>query len=165
MLKDNWNEVKGWGAVAIGFITCPCHLPITLPLAISLTAGTATGAWLTNNTVLIWGLFTVLFLVGLAVGYQLLTKEEKAPQVEKGSKSVLVLTSSTCAPCAETISLWRQLKLKHKFKLQVIDIGTRKGRRLAGERNILSTPVTFINDKIKFRGLPNEEHAIAAVKR
>lgn len=164
MLKDNWNEVKGWGAVAIGFITCPCHLPITLPLAISLTAGTGAGAWLTDNTALIWGAFTVLFLGGLAVGFQLLNKEEKAALVEKGPKSVLVLTSSSCAPCAETISLWRQLKTRHKFKLQVIDIGTRKGRQLAGERNILSTPVTFINDKIKFRGLPKMEHAVAAVR-
>jgi len=165
LLKANWNEVKGWGAVAIGFITCPCHLPITLPLAISLTAGTATGAWLTNNTVLIWGLFSVLFFGGLAVGYQLLTKEEKTPVVEQGPKSVLVLTSSSCAPCAETISLWRQLKPKHKFKLLVIDIGTRKGRRLAGERNILSTPVTFINNEIKFRGLPKMEHAAAALRK
>ena len=33
-----------------GFLACPCHLIITLPLFISLLAGTALGSFLSRNT-------------------------------------------------------------------------------------------------------------------
>ena len=63
----------------VGFIACPCHLPITLPIAISLTAGTVAGAWLANNVLLIGGVFTALFLAGLGFGFRWLSKEESSP--------------------------------------------------------------------------------------
>lgn len=164
-MTENRNEIKGWAAVVIGFIVCPCHLPITLPIALSLTAGTAIGAWLTNNTALIWVLFTLLFLGGLAIGFHWLTREEDdAQNLGRGPKTVLVLTSQTCSSCEETASLWRALQPKYKFRLQVLDINTRQGRRLAGEKNILSTPATLINGKVKFRGLPSADRAEAAVR-
>ncbi|MBI3159443.1 MAG: thioredoxin family protein [Chloroflexi bacterium] len=165
-MRRKINGMKGWISVAIGVIACPCHLPITLPIALSLTAGTVAGAWITNNTLLIGGVFTVLFLGGLGLGFHWLSKEEALPiQSQNRSIEVLVLTSSTCTSCKETVKLWQQLKTEHKFGLKVLDVNSRNGRQLAGEKNIFSTPVTLVNDKIAFRGVPKLEHATAVVKR
>ena len=41
-----WHKIKAYVASVVAFIACPCHLPLTLPLLVSLTAGTAFSAWL-----------------------------------------------------------------------------------------------------------------------
>lgn len=163
-MKSKVNDVKGWGVAIFSFITCPCHLPITLPLAISLTAGTIAGAWIANNTLLIAGVFTGLFLGSLGLSFHWFSKEETAPNIAAGPKSVVVVTSSACDSCEETVTLWETLKKEHRFKLKIVDVNTKEGRRLAGEKSIFSTPVTLINDRIAFRGTPKQNHAAAAVK-
>lgn len=164
-MKNTINETKGWAAVAVGFVACPCHLPITLPILISLTAGTAMGAWLSNNTFLFGSILTVIFLGGLGIGYYWINKEEQpAPKAAAGPMSVVVVTSSVCDSCDDTVSIWKKLKNEHRFKLKIVDVKTKEGRRLAGENNIFSTPVTLINDRVAFRGIPKPDHAIAAVK-
>ncbi|HRN51856.1 MAG TPA: hypothetical protein PLC52_11060 [Anaerolineales bacterium] len=72
-----WRKFKGYLAAGIAFISCPCHLPITLPIAISLTAGTGISAWLTQNTFMIGAGFTLVFLTSLGLGYFWLTKENQ----------------------------------------------------------------------------------------
>ena len=63
--------------MGIGFVACPCHLPITLPIVLSLTAGTALGAWLLENTVLVYVLSTFIFIGGMALGWVWLNKADK----------------------------------------------------------------------------------------
>jgi len=60
-----WHTIKGYAAGVVAFVACPCHLPLTLPLILALTAGTAVGGWLAANTTLIYLAATVLFLGGL----------------------------------------------------------------------------------------------------
>lgn len=72
-----WLRIKGWIMAVTAFIACPCHLPITLPLAIGLTAGTAIGAWMASNTLLIYAVATVYFLGGGALAYKWLTKDAR----------------------------------------------------------------------------------------
>ncbi len=64
------TKIKAYVAGVVAFIACPCHLPITLPLLISLTAGTAFGAWLAQNTVLVGAISTIAFIGGLALAYR-----------------------------------------------------------------------------------------------
>jgi hypothetical protein len=59
-----WHKIKAYVAGAVAFIACPCHLPLTLPLLISLTASTAFGAWLAQNTVLVGVISTIIFIAG-----------------------------------------------------------------------------------------------------
>lgn len=165
MIKNNWNQSKGWGAAIFSFLTCPCHLPITIPLAISLTAATITGAWIANNKLLIAGVFTVLFLGGVGLSYHWFSKEKTAPKLKRGPKDVVVVTSSACDSCEETVALWNSLKQEHGFKLRVVGLKTKAGRQLVGEKNIFTIPVTIINDQIAFRGTPRRKQAAAAVKR
>ena len=59
-----WQSLKGYLAAVLAFITCPCHLPITLPLLLSLTTGTAFGAWLVDHHFVFGLTSTALFLAG-----------------------------------------------------------------------------------------------------
>jgi hypothetical protein len=51
-----------------GFLACPCHLIITLPLLASLLTGTALGSFLTHNTGLVFTFASAYFIVALALG-------------------------------------------------------------------------------------------------
>lgn len=61
--------------MGIGFIACPCHLPLTLPLLLSLIGGTTIGAWLSDNTALVYTASTILFLGGFALAAFWLTTD------------------------------------------------------------------------------------------
>ncbi len=65
-----------WGGVLAltGFIACPCHLPLTLPLILGVLGGTAIGAFLSENQGLVYGVATGYFIVGIGVGVLLLQR-------------------------------------------------------------------------------------------
>jgi hypothetical protein len=42
-LLKTWRTIRSYLAGVVAFIACPCHLPLILPLLISLTAGTGYG--------------------------------------------------------------------------------------------------------------------------
>jgi mercuric ion transport protein len=60
MKKNIWHRIWGFLAAGIALITCPCHLVLTLPLLLSVTAGTAVGAFLEKNY------YTILAVSGIA---------------------------------------------------------------------------------------------------
>ena len=66
------TKIKAYVAGVVAFITCPCHLPLTLPLLISLTAGTAFSAWLAapGTMLLVGAISTVAFVGGLALAFK-----------------------------------------------------------------------------------------------
>ena len=68
---------KVWGGVLFvtGFIACPCHLVITLPLILGLLASTGVGAILASNTGLVYGIAGGYFIVALAAGWYLLNRK------------------------------------------------------------------------------------------
>lgn len=49
----------------VALVSCPCHLPLTLPLILSLTAGTVVGTWLAGNIPVIVGGSVVIFVSSL----------------------------------------------------------------------------------------------------
>ena len=62
-----------WFIAATGFLACPCHLPVTLGLAAGFLSGTSLGAFLLANPAIIYALFTLYFIIGILVGYRLLS--------------------------------------------------------------------------------------------
>lgn len=64
-MRDIWFEIRGYVAAAIALVACPCHLVVTLPLLLGLTAGTVLGAFLRQNTWLVFGVSIGLFVIGL----------------------------------------------------------------------------------------------------
>ncbi len=59
-----------------GFATCPCHLPVTVPILLGLTAGTALGAFLANNLWLLGAISTTYFLLALVLGLRSLRQNK-----------------------------------------------------------------------------------------
>ena len=69
------NKVWSGVLVVTGFIACPCHLVITLPLILGLLAGTGVGAILAANTGFVYGIAGGYFIVALAAGWYLLNRK------------------------------------------------------------------------------------------
>jgi len=61
------QTIKGFAAGMVALVACPCHLPLTLPLLLVLTSGTAVGGWLVANQWLVWLSSLVLFIGGMAL--------------------------------------------------------------------------------------------------
>ena len=76
-----WRKIRVYIAGVVAFITCPCHLPLTLPLLISLTAGTVFCAWLAapGTLLLVGAISTVVFIGGLALAFNWFTQPACPP--------------------------------------------------------------------------------------
>jgi mercuric ion transport protein len=62
------RRIGGVVLTVTGLLACPCHLIITLPLLLSLLAGTAVGSFLSRTTGLAYTGATIYFVVALALG-------------------------------------------------------------------------------------------------
>ena len=67
------HRVVGWFLTVTGVLACPCHLVITLPLAVALLGGTALGGWIATHEGAIAVGAGVYFIGALAVGMTLLS--------------------------------------------------------------------------------------------
>jgi mercuric ion transport protein len=65
-----------------GFIACPCHLPLTLPLVLALTAGTALGAFLTNNVGVVFVVSGTYFVGAMLFVARGLWRGDKTPRAK-----------------------------------------------------------------------------------
>jgi mercuric ion transport protein len=84
-MLQTWHLIKGYVAGAVAFVACPCHLPITLPLLIVLTAGTAFGTWLENNTLTVGVILTIIFIGGIVLAFKWVGEKGR---LETGPNSV-----------------------------------------------------------------------------
>jgi len=64
-----WQQIRSGVMFVLSAITCPCHLPIVLPLVLALLAGTPVGVWVTQNVGWVYGGMTLLFFGSLALGF------------------------------------------------------------------------------------------------
>lgn len=178
-----WHTTKGWVAGTVAFVACPCHLPITLPLLIALTAGTAFGTWLENNTLTVGFISTVVFIGGVVLAFRWIgqsnvfqadTLEAQSipsrKQINASSSSaptllpvVTLITSSACKSCQGAKTVWQQAQQQADFQFEEVDIASSKGRNLAVQHNIFSTPVTLVNNEVVIRGQPRLRDALAAL--
>jgi hypothetical protein len=92
------RKTRGYFLIVTGFLACPCHLPVTLPLLVALTAGTAIGAFLANNVWLIVAVSTIYFVGAIALGIRYVGQEEKvcaAPEAQTKPRTVSDAVGST----------------------------------------------------------------------
>lgn len=72
-----WQKIRSGTMFVISFVTCPCHLPITLPLALVLLAGTPAAIWITQHSGWIYGITAGIFLISLALGFVWMGSSDK----------------------------------------------------------------------------------------
>ena len=65
-----WQKIRSGVMFTASLITCPCHLPIVLPLALALLAGTPAAVWITQNVGWVYGTMALLFFVSVALGFR-----------------------------------------------------------------------------------------------
>lgn len=87
------RRIGGIVLTVTGLLACPCHLIITLPLLISLLAGTALGGFLSRSAGLIYTGAAIYFVVALALGAWFLFGPARG-------KREMDAACSTCAPVA-----------------------------------------------------------------
>lgn len=83
------SKFAGYALLVTGFLACPCHLVLTLPLIAAVFGGTALGAIVAGHTEVVAALSTVYFAGGLSIGWWLLSKRRKA-----------TTTDDACSTCA-----------------------------------------------------------------
>ena len=87
------RRIGGVVLTVTGLLACPCHLIVTLPLLLSLLAGTALGSFLSRNTGLIYTGAGIYFVVALAMGAWFLFGPKRG-------KREMDAACPTCAPVA-----------------------------------------------------------------
>ena len=97
-----WRTIKGYVAGAVAFLTCPCHLVLTLPLILALTGGTVAGDWLAANTITIYAVFTIFFLGSLALAGKWLKCDNAAViPAGDGPADAALVSSRACSSCTD----------------------------------------------------------------
>jgi len=64
-----WQKTRSGIMFVISFISCPCHLPITIPFLLLILAGTPLAVWITQHGGWIYGVMTGVFILSLALGF------------------------------------------------------------------------------------------------
>lgn len=176
---STWQNIKGTVAGVVALIACPCHLPITFPLLLSLTAGTALGNWLEGKFGLVFTISAVIFIGGLGLAYWWSREDEKPagrarrsgvtaptkrhPLPEGKPVTIQIVTSSTCKSCDRVQAVWEQVGQERPLTIEVIDINSARGRELAANHNIFTTPTSLMYGKVVARGVPSLENAHRAI--
>ncbi len=70
------SRVWGWVLAVTGFVACPCHLPLTLPLIVGVLGGTGLGGFIGANTSWVYGIATGNYISGIGVGWYLLMRKK-----------------------------------------------------------------------------------------
>src|SRR5262245_37478642 len=80
------RTITGWFLAVTGFLACPCHLVITLPLAAALLSGTVLVGWIVEHQGAIVVGATMYFVGALAAGATLLLVHAGALAVTTGQQ-------------------------------------------------------------------------------
>ena len=90
-----------------GFLACPCHLVITLPLAAAVLGGTALGGWIATHQGVITVGASLYFVGALVVGGVLLLSRRA---VEEPTPGMPRDTDSEFACCPPTLAQSTRLR-------------------------------------------------------
>ncbi len=71
------KRALGFALASTALVACPCHLALTLPLALTVLGGTALGAALTAHTGLLVAAATAYFVGALAAAVYLLNRPSR----------------------------------------------------------------------------------------
>lgn len=65
----------------VALVSCPCHLPVTLPIILTITAGTSLGIWIANNTGIVAIISSAIFAGSLFLTFRLANKQDEVCRI------------------------------------------------------------------------------------
>jgi len=77
-VEERMSRVWGGVLAVTGFVACPCHFPLTLPLILGVLGGTGIGSFIGANTSLVYGIAAGYFIVAVGVGWYFLVGKRAA---------------------------------------------------------------------------------------
>ncbi len=78
---------------------------------------------------------------------------------------VILIHADWCPICQATRKLWNELKKEYPFDYEEVNLTSPAGIEYVKKYAIHSVPVTLINEKVEFFGLPERNKAIEAVRK
>lgn len=72
---DGERRARWW--IALSFVFCPCHLPVTLSVLGVLAGGTAIGSLIDGHRVLVGVSVSLVWLAGTGYGFRLLHRADR----------------------------------------------------------------------------------------
>lgn len=98
------RKTTGWFFTATGFLACPCHLVITLPLAMAVLSGTALGGWIGTHEGAVTLGATLYFVGALTLGATLLlarTRPSSQARLASPASPASQAAQQACNPACE----------------------------------------------------------------
>jgi hypothetical protein len=99
------RTLMGWFFATTGFLACPCHLVITLPLTAALLSGTALGGWIAGHQGAIFVGASIYFIGALAgaatlllIGKGALISTAGQARHALGARASRVVAADCCRP-------------------------------------------------------------------
>ncbi len=86
-MRGATNKIVGYALAVTALVACPCHLALTLPLALTFLGGTALGAGPTAHTGLLVAAMTVYFAAALAAATYLLNHPSRNAEQSQDSST------------------------------------------------------------------------------
>ncbi|QPC83039.1 hypothetical protein G4Y79_01295 [Phototrophicus methaneseepsis] len=81
-----WKNLQMGITGFIALVSCPCHLPATLPIILTLTAGTSLGLWIANNTGVVAIISSLIFVGSMFLTFRLVNKQSETCPVPQNTK-------------------------------------------------------------------------------
>ena len=78
---------------------------------------------------------------------------------------VTIIYADWCNVCHSARKLWNELRKEYTFDYEEVDVTSPQGMEYVKKYAIHAVPVTLIEDKVAFFGLPEKSKAIEAVRR
>jgi hypothetical protein len=102
-MRPRQRTLTGWFFTVTGFLACPCHLVVTLPLAAALLGGTALGGWIAKHEGAIALGATLYFVGALALGATLLlTRASQQAGDRKSAEGEAACVAPWCPPDSDS---------------------------------------------------------------
>jgi glutaredoxin len=77
---------------------------------------------------------------------------------------VILIHADWCAICQATKKMWNELGKEMSFDYKEVNLTSPEGIEYLKKYEIHSVPVTLIDDKVAFFGLPEKKKAMEALK-
>lgn len=98
-----WKNLRIGVTIFVALVSCPCHLPVTLPIIITLTQGL--GLWITNNMGMVAIISSTIFVGSLFLTFRCINIQSETCAVPQTTKAKRISDRIMPDSYEETLSI------------------------------------------------------------